>query len=61
MTGTSKEFIPIEENHLVYKRLYSLYKQLHDSFGTKDWNGNMFNVMKDLLNIRDEVRRKRNA
>jgi L-ribulokinase len=57
MTGTGKEFIPITENHLIYKKLYSLYKQLHDGFGTKNWNGNMFNVMKDLLNIRDEVRR----
>jgi L-ribulokinase len=58
MTGTSKEYIPIKENHLIYKKLYSLYKQLHDSFGTKEWNGNMYNVMKDLLNIRDEVRKK---
>jgi L-ribulokinase len=61
MTGTSKEFTPINENHLVYKRLYSLYQQLHDAFGTKEWNGNMFNVMKDLLNIRDEVRSSKNA
>ncbi len=57
MTGTSKEFIPIKENHLIYKKIYTLYKQLHDSFGTQDWNGSMFNVMKDLLNIRDEVRK----
>jgi len=57
MTGISKQFIPIKENHLVYKKLYSLYKQLHDGFGTKQWNGNMFNVMKELLNIRDEVRK----
>jgi L-ribulokinase len=57
MTGTGKEFAPIEENYLVYKKLYSLYKQLHDSFGTKEWSGNMFNVMKELLDIRDEVRK----
>jgi L-ribulokinase len=57
MTGTGKEFVPNEKNHLIYKRLYSLYKQLHDAFGTKEWNGNMFNVMKELLNIRDEVRK----
>lgn len=59
MTGTSREFKPVEENNLIYKKLYSLYKQLHDSFGTKEWNGGMFNVMKDLLNIRDEVRRNK--
>lgn len=57
MTGTGKEFVPNEKNHLIYKRLYSLYKQLHDAFGTKEWNGNMFNVMKELLDIRDEVRK----
>ena len=59
MTGTGNEFRPISENHEVYKKLYSLYKQLHDGFGTQTWNGNMFNVMKDLLNIRDEVRRSK--
>jgi L-ribulokinase len=58
MTGTSNEFKPIPENHEVYKKLYKLYKQLHDGFGTKNENGSMFNVMKDLLNIRDEARRK---
>ena len=59
MTGVSNTFIPIAENHEVYKKLYSLYKQMHDGFGTKTWNGNMFNVMKDLLNIRDEIRRSK--
>lgn len=39
------------------KKLYTLYKQLHDAYGTQDWTGHMFNVMKELLNIRDEVRR----
>lgn len=59
ITGISKTYTPVPENHEVYKKLYSLYKQLHDVFGTKTWNGNMFNVMKDLLNIRDEVRRSK--
>lgn len=64
MTGTSKTYEPNEQNHLVYKKLYKVYKQLHDGFGTKSWNlperqagGNMFNVMKDLLDIRDQVRK----
>lgn len=59
MTGPGKEFIPIQENHLIYKKLYSLYKQLHDSFGTKEWSGNLYSIMKDLLNIRDAVRRNK--
>jgi L-ribulokinase len=57
MTGSGNVFTPIKENHEIYKKLYALYRQLHDGFGTKQWNGNMFNVMKELLTIRDEVRR----
>jgi len=57
MTGTGKVYRPIAENHDVYKKLYLLYRQLHDAFGTKTWSGKMYNVMKDLLDIRDEVRR----
>jgi L-ribulokinase len=56
MTGSGKIYNPIRENHEIYKRLYALYMQLHDGFGTKQWNGNMFNVMKELLQLRDEVR-----
>lgn len=59
ITGIIKTYEPNNENHQVYKKLYKIYKQLHDGFGTESWNGNMFNVMKDLLNIRDEVRNKK--
>ncbi len=59
MTGISKTYNPIPENHEVYKKLYSLYHQLHDGFGTSKWNGNMSNVMKELLAIRDSVRRNK--
>lgn len=57
MVGIGKEYLPIEEHHQIYKRLYALYRQLHDAFGTQDWTGRMFNLMKELLTIRDEVRR----
>lgn len=56
MTGTGGVYQPIKENHEVYAKLYAIYKQLHDGFGTKAWRGSMFNVMKELLAIRDEVR-----
>ena len=66
MTGISKTYEPNEQNHLVYRKLYKIYKQLHDGFGTKSWNlperqagGNMYNVMKDLLDIRDKVRKEK--
>lgn len=59
MTGTCNVFNPIKENVVVYKKLYGLYKQMHDGFGTKEWTGSMYNVMKELLDIRDEVRRSK--
>jgi L-ribulokinase len=50
MSGIKKTtYKPIAENHEVYKKLHSLYKQLHDGFGT----GAAANVMKDVLNIKD--------
>lgn len=59
MTGIKKTFEPDPSNHSVYKKIYTLYKQLHDAFGTKDYTGKMHNVMKDLLVIRDEQRMKK--
>ena len=59
MTGTKDIFNPIPENYKTYKRIYSIYRQLHDGFGTKSWSGNMYNVMKDLLDIRDNVSSKK--
>lgn len=59
MTSISKEYQPNGENQDTYKKLYSLYRQLHDGFGTKEWSGTMYNVMKDLISIRDEVRRNK--
>jgi len=47
---------PIPENHKVYQQLYTLYKQLHDAFGLKDWSGKLANVMKELLEIKDRVK-----
>jgi L-ribulokinase len=57
MTGTGKQYLPVPENHEIYKKLYRLYRQLHDGFGTKEWSGSMYNVMKELLELRDQIRR----
>jgi L-ribulokinase len=57
MTGIGKVYLPQEENHEAYNTLYRLYRQLHDGFGTRQWSGPMFNVMKDLLELRDRVRK----
>ena len=40
----------------VYKELYKLYRELHDAFGTKQWNGNLHGVMKTLIEIRNTAR-----
>ncbi|MFW6108122.1 MAG: ribulokinase [bacterium] len=40
----------------VYAALYALYRQLHDAFGTEAWSGALYNVMKDLIAIRDRQR-----
>lgn len=58
MTGVNKSYRPIKENHEVYKKLYSIYRQLHDGFGTAKWRGGMSNVMKELLDIRDRIRKE---
>jgi len=50
MCGIKKvTYKPIAENHTIYKRVYALYKQIHDAFGS----GTMSNVMKELLSIKD--------
>jgi len=50
-------FKPNAARHKIYLELYALYRELHDAFGTRDWNGNLFNVMKDLLALKDRQRR----
>jgi L-ribulokinase len=50
-------FKPSAGRHKVYLELFALYRELHDAFGTKSWNGSLFNVMKDLLELKDRERR----
>ncbi len=58
MTGLKPTvYKPNPKAHAVYKELYALYKQLHDAFGTKQWNGNLYGVMKKLIEIRDKARK----
>ena len=57
MTGLKETvYTPNPEAHAVYQQLYTIYRKLHDAFGTPDWNGNLFDVMKTLLDIRDAAR-----
>jgi len=52
-----KVYKPNPKAHEIYRELYPLYRMLHDAFGTKDWNGNLFGVMKKLIEIRSRARK----
>ena len=57
MTGKIKAvYKPVPENQGIYDRLFKLYMQLHDLFGTSSYAENQFKLMKELLSIREEVR-----
>jgi L-ribulokinase len=59
MTGVlDRRFTPQPEAARVYDRLYRLYRRVHDVFGTRAGAGDPFAVMKELLAIRDEARRR---
>ena len=58
MTGTmKKKYIPNTAAVKIYNRLYALYRRLHDIHGTKAFAENQYDLMKELLAIRDEARR----
>ena len=58
MTGLKPiVYQPNPKAHAVYKKLYACYKELHDAFGTKEWKGNLYGVMKELIEIRSQVRK----
>jgi L-ribulokinase len=52
----STVFTPIRANHEAYKKLYSLYREMHDAFGTPTWSGKLDRVMKDLIVLRQQQR-----
>ena len=58
MTGLkARVFQPDSAAHAIYKELYALYHTLHDAFGMQQSNGNLYNVMKELIQIRSQVRK----
>jgi len=58
MTGLKHRiFQPNPTAHAVYKELYSLYRKLHDAFGTQQASGNLYPVMKELIEIRNRARK----
>jgi L-ribulokinase len=58
MTGLKPRiFQPNATAHTVYKELYSLYRKLHDAFGTQQASDNLYPVMKELIEIRNRARK----
>jgi L-ribulokinase len=58
MTGLKpRVFQPDPKAREVYRDLYALYRKLHDAFGTRDWHGNLYDVMKQLIDIRSRARK----
>lgn len=53
MTGLKKiSYKPIPENQAIYQHLYTLYRELHDSFGGVTKSADLAHVMKDLLTLK---------
>jgi L-ribulokinase len=50
-------FKPNPQSAAVYDRMFKLYRRLHDSFGTPCHSDTLGDVMKELLNIRDEAKK----
>ncbi len=57
MTGVKRTvYRPNRRAAAVYAELYPLYRTLHDAFGTAQWSGSLYQVMKDLIGVRNRVR-----
>jgi L-ribulokinase len=57
MTGLKdRVYAPDPGAHAIYRQLYVLYQQLHDAFGTRSGKGNLYDVMKHLIEIRNRAR-----
>ncbi|KAH3761816.1 ribulose kinase [Pelomyxa schiedti] len=53
---TTRTYTPCSAAHQAYLRIFKLYTQVHDAFGTQPTpSAPLFNVMKELLDLRDMV------
>jgi L-ribulokinase len=58
MTGVKRTvYRPRKAAAATYAELYRLYRTLHDAFGTTAYKGKLYTVMKDLIAVRDRVRK----
>jgi L-ribulokinase len=58
MTGLKPVvYRPNARAHATYRQIYPLYRRLHDAFGTRQGDGNLYEVMKQLIDIRSRIRK----
>lgn len=58
MTGVKEKiYVPDSRAVAVYRRLYKLYHDLHDTFGCRENPNNLYHVMKELIDIRENTRK----
>jgi L-ribulokinase len=57
-TKSCRTFTPDPAAAATYQRLFGLYRRLHDAFGLAGHTDALGDVMKELLTIRDEARRR---
>ena len=50
---TKKIYKPKKLNNKIYSKLYALYSDIHDAFGTNSKPIILHHVMKDLIRLRD--------
>ncbi|MFN3876007.1 MAG: hypothetical protein ACK4L7_08875, partial [Flavobacteriales bacterium] len=56
MAGVKEQvYVPQPEAVAIYRELYDLYCELHDAFGVKDNESQLFSVMKSLKSIQERV------
>ena len=59
MTGVKETvYRPNKAAAQTYAGLYAIYRVLHDAFGTPDFQGRVYGVMKDLIAVSGEQSRK---
>ena len=49
-----KVYLPNSENVMIYNKIYTIYKKLHDAFGIEGAKIEMYSVMKDLIEIKNK-------
>ncbi|MCL2711603.1 MAG: FGGY-family carbohydrate kinase, partial [Planctomycetaceae bacterium] len=58
MTGMKPTvYKPTRKAVPVYAKLYALYRELHDSFGVAKHPQSLYHVMKELIAVREAVRK----